>query len=573
MVKLANRLSIIIAMFLASHCAAKLPREVTSNRPKGVEARINLDEVNLVRLQDGEVVNVGSYMKEQGLEWLVLNFGSKSCGVCMEKARYFQANLVGTGYGLLGENVKGRIEMIGVATDPEASRDELLALVEDDGLYHLAWSDPAPVNNKMMMKYFQPAGMDFSVPLTVMLSREGLLWRISSKEKLSPAEIIEKIAATIGSSPGPLPLPSEGGDDGDDGATRPLLAKEIASRLDGVAVKSCLDRRDVNLGSELPASPELLRAVLVYKGKCSDSEDCLEARGRLRSWQGRCALRYGASCDYRELAIDDASECDSEQILIGGQDFFDVFADHFSWSYMPGQVSPGRIRLPEVKGPLTLVFDSLGRTVFSQEGSLGDSLQIEMALNLLRYRAPGPQFGLRFDDSPVGVKNNPLNVTFDQIRASTKYTMVMFWNTDCSSCTDEIEEWHQESDSAYQFCRSHGNFCRVVALETRRAESGQSPENYLSSLVHGNDDFVGWITKGWTMPLAVELEPSSDGRAPMGWYSGWIRAKFGSSEPRTVLYDIEGKVVGTWQSLPGEHGPRDELKKLYEAEGPWENNK
>jgi hypothetical protein len=143
--------------------------------------------------------------------------------------------------------------------------------------------------------------------------------------------------------------------------------------------------------------------------------------------------------------------------------------------------------------------------------------------------------------------------------------MMMFWNTWCSSCTEELQEWHLEESSGYGFCRAHPEFCQVVALETGRAESGVASREYLAGLIRGNDDFDGWVSRGWSMPLAVEAEPYADGRAPMGWYAGWVRARFGSSEPRTVLYDREGKVVGVWRSLPGEHGPRDMLKKLYET--------
>lgn len=553
--------SIILSLL---SCAAKLPREVTIKRPFGLEAVVNLSDVSLVRLGDGGAVNVGTYMKERGLEWLVLTFGSKSCGACMEKARYFQANLVGNNYGLLGESARGRFELIGVATDPGSDRDELLALVEDEGLSHLAWSDPAPLKDKMMMKYFQPAGMDFSVPLTVMLSRDGILWRVTSKDKLSPAEIVQKIAAVIDAD---IVTPPPGsGESGGGTLLRPLLAEEVPSRLDQVKLKSCLDRNDVRLGAELPPAPQGLRGVLVYRGKCDESAECMDARNSMRSWQARCALSYAASCDFRELAIDDESVCDRDRSLLGGQEFFEVFADHFSWSYQPIQSGPGRMKLPDIKGPLTLVFDSLGRLVFSREGMVGEAIDREMEQSGLANRAAGPRFGLMYEDGFANQKIVPTRLTFDRLRLKAKYTVVMFWNTWCSSCTEELDEWHSEVDSAYQFCRSNKDFCQVVALETGREESGLSPDRYLVSLVNGNDDFDGWLSKRWTMPLAVETEPETDGSAPMGWFGGWVRARFGSSEPRTVLYDIEGKVVNTWRSLPGEHGPRDTLKKLYEID-------
>jgi thiol-disulfide isomerase/thioredoxin len=557
----------LLAVLMWASCAAKLPREVTLKRPVGVETKIDLTQVNLTRLSDGAAVNVGAYMDERGLEWLALTFGSKSCGACMEKARYFQANLVGNGYGLLGERAQGRFELIGVTTDPTNDRDELLALIEDSGLSHLVWSDPAPVKDKMMMKYFQPSGMDFSVPLTIMLSREGLLWRVSSKDKLTPTEIIQKIATTIDANalpPNPQPPVPPGDDEQAD--NRPLLAKEQPNRLDQVPVRSCGDRREVLLGQELPPIDGALRAVLVYSGRCDEQDACVDARQAVRSWQARCSIGFSASCDLRELSIDDERACAWDQTMLGGREFFDVFADHFSWSYAPYSAGPGRLKLPELKGPLTLVFDAQGRLVFSREGAIGEDLDQQMRENRLSQRTPGPRFGVMYEDGFSAHKILPTRSTFDRLRLKSKYTMIMFWNTWCSSCTDELEEWHREHDSAYGYCKTHPDFCQVLALETGRADSGLSSADYLRGLVSGNDDFDGWIARRWTMPLAVELETSYDTPAPLGWFAGWVRARFGSSEPRTVLYDIEGKVVNTWRSLPGEHGPRDTLKKLFETE-------
>ena len=555
-----RRSSIFVLILSFASCGATLPKEVLNRRPVGVETPLNLELVTLSNLKDGSPVTIGPYMRERNLQWMVLTFGSKSCGACMEKARYFQANLVGD-YGVLGESAKGNIELRGIATDPASSRDELLALVEDQNLSHLSWSDSG--DEKIMMKYFQPAGMSFSVPLTVMISREGILWRITSKEKVSPAEILKKIAATIGSNALPSPIPSPPTDHTDPDAI-PLLAREVPERLSQINVKSCLDRRDVNLGRELPPLIGGLRGVFIHKGNCSESAACLEAREEMKSWQTSCKTRWGASCSFRELNLSGAI-CGDEEAFSGGAEIFDVFVDHFSWAYRPMDAGPGRIKLPDPKGPWTLIFDDAGRLVYSKDGVIAKSLAQRMDQDRLTKLATGPEFPLEWNSEPGSRIGDAGVTTFSEMRMRAKYTMMMFWNTWCSSCTEELQEWHLEEASGYGFCRAHPEFCQVVALETGRAESGVASREYLAGLIRGNDDFDGWVARGWSMPLAVEAEPYADGRAAMGWYAGWVRARFGSSEPRTVLYDREGKVVGVWRSLPGEHGPRDMLKKLYET--------
>jgi hypothetical protein len=41
---------------------------------------------------------------------------------------------------------------------------------------------------------------------------------------------------------------------------------------------------------------------------------------------------------------------------------------------------------------------------------------------------------------------------------------------------------------------------------------------------------------------------------------------------RRLVYDREGKVVGAWLGLPGEHGPEKALQKLFQDEQSRANN-
>lgn len=565
-----NKNKILPLILLASShfvgCGSKINPVVKLNRPFAGEELVNLDAIQLLKLQDGTPVNIGQYMRDQKLPWLVLTFGSQGCGICMEKARYLQANLVNGGYSALGlaPEPQNKVELIGVFTDPITSRDELLGLVSSDPelpLTLMNWMDPS---HDVMMKYFQAAGRGFSVPLTVMLTPRGILWRVSSNDKLSAEELMSKIANTISADahgrppvpPAPTPLPPP--------VKVSLLSSEVSSRLDGAVVTSCTDRSAQVLGSALPPVAGGLRAVFVHKGDCNGADGCIDARNALKAWRAGCGLTPGLVCAFKELVVDSGFCSEDPDLVTGGSEFFEVFADHFNWGYLPFAAGPGKIKLPEVKGPLSLVFDGDGRLVFSKEGSIGDSLATRMTHDQLKERAAGPDFNMAWNRTPTADPNANSLSTFSSLRSLSKYTMVMYWNTQCSSCVDEIKNWHDQSDSAYNFCRAHADFCQVAAIETDT--DGTAPLTYLKKLIllDSSDPFdFSWQKFGWTMPLMVEGAPLPGGVAPQGWYRGWFRAKFGSSEPRVVLFDREGKVVSSWKSLPGEEGARDTLLELY----------
>ena len=569
----SKKLAILTAcVMVAFACAAKLPREVTLKRPFGEAKPFNSSEVMLQRLADETPVSIGQYMKDRQLKYMVITFGSQGCAVCMQKARYLQANLVNDSYNLLGSAAKDVVELVGVITDPPGSRSDVLSLVGSEGLTHLQWWDPG---HKVMLDYFQPEGKNFSVPLTVMVSQTEILWRVPSWESVTGPDLINKIASTLGVDANPPPVNPENPDEGS--MSRPLLAKEVASRLDEVKLTQCEDRAQVGLGTLLPPENFDLRAVLVTKKSCAGDEICAEAKLNLQNWLSDCQSRWGKRCAMRELVTDDAAcEGQTNDLFLGGKEFISVFIDHFNWSYSPAETSPGRWQLPDVGGPLTFVFDKEGKLVYSREGLIQGSLNERMNGDLLAERETGPDFPLWVSAAP-GKKSIPRELLgtfrqFSQIRKAAKYTLVMFWNTWCGSCFEELEDWHSRADSPYKFCKENKDFCQVVALETGRAESGLPASDYLNGLVKGNDDFEGWLKKGWAMPLAVEDLPLQDGRAPLGWYDGWFRARFGSKEPRNVLYDREGKVVGSWLGLPGEHGPENALRRLFKEEAVDTNN-
>lgn len=556
--------AIIFAGLTVFSCAAKLPKEVAIRRPLGEAKPFNPDAVILKNLASQSELSLGQYMRDRQLKYLVLTFGSQGCAVCMQKARYLQSNLVNQDYSLLGAAAKNVVELVGVVTDPTEARDDVLSLVGNEGLSHMSLWDPG---HTVMMEYFQPESRNFSVPLTVMVSQQEILWRVPSWEPVSGPEIIQKIAATLGVDANPPPVNP---DNPQDTVSRPLLAKEQQNRLDDVKIWRCSDRAVVSLSERLPVQEKGLRAVLVSRRACIGDPACEEAKSALERWKPDCEATWGRQCQVQQLVTDSAYCSDDQNLYAGGQEFFSVFSDYFNWTYTPIQSAPGKYQLPEVLGPLTMVFDENGKLVFAREGAVGDSLDLRMQADQLTSRDIGPAFPVwietsrKLDSFPREKAGTVTN--FSKLRSGSKYTLVMFWNTWCGSCLEELEDWHARSDSAYNFCKERPEFCRVTALETGRSESGLSPPDYLAGLVNGNDDFDGWLKKGWTMPLAVEDVAQPGRGSPMGWYDGWFRARFGTKEPRNVLYDQEGKVVGVWLGLPGEHGPEKALQSLYKSE-------
>ena len=554
--------TVVVASLIAvAACAAKLPREVSVKRPLAEAKPFDASAITLKRLSDETPITLDQFMTNHNLKYLVLTFGSQGCAVCMQKARYLQTNLVENNYSLLGSAAKNVVAVVGVITDPGESRSEVLSLIGQQGLSHVELWDPG---HDVMMSFFQPEGKSFSVPLTVMVSKNEIIWRVPSWEPIDGPALVKKIGSTLGVDANPPPVNP---DQPEGGIVRPLLAKEIKNRFDDVKLTSCLDRSEAALGSLLPHEQFHYRAVMVSKKSCSGDPGCEDARSALKTWESECRNRWEKNCVVKEI-VTHQELCDEErEFYVGGAEFFSVFSDHFNWSYRPLEVSPGKWQLPEISGPLTLVVDGQGRLVFSKEGAIGDGLKNRMEQDQLTKREVGPDYGLWINQH-IGSLRDFANeaseaATFSKLRQTSKYTLVVFWNTWCGSCFEELDDWHRRPDSAYNFCRQSPDFCQVVALETGRGESGLSPKDYLTGLVNGNDDFEGWLKKDWTMPLAVEDLPFEDGRAPLGWYDGWFRARFGTKEPRNVLYDSEGKVVAAWLGLPGEHGPERALQKLY----------
>jgi hypothetical protein len=521
-IRMMALLLLSLSVLFLSNCAEKLPREVSVNRPIAKGEPLDIDKIFLTDLSSGEAVNLGEYMRSKNLTHMVLTFGSRSCGACLEKASYLEANLVGNSQAL-GPNAD-TFELRGVNVDPDASRGLVQEMVSQFQLTHIAWSDPTKAT---MMTYFQPPKTEFGVPLTVMISRTSLLWRVGSKESLTAEDLLRKIAATLGENVTPVlppvivPPPP---------INYSILADERPDRLSALPVLACENNGLVNADDVFGISD--LKFIVLDRGTCGLGTTC---RNNLKIIEEFMPICSGKNCKVMALATDhpDISETCDRKVRKGGKELLDVFADHFNWRYK-GVGSPRS--LPQVAGPIVLAFDGKGRLVFSHEGPLEASqLEKRWTTDSFTDRARGPDFRM-FDGKA--------ETSFGVWRQKSDYSFAVFWDPDCESCQDEINLWHQPGN-LLDYCKNDPDFCQVMSVETGAYYAGGSFEDYVSFLVMEYMD-----VRAWTIPLFVEpLPPDNEYR----WFQNSIQSKFMSPVNRSVVYDREGKVRATWEK--GTVGP------------------
>ena len=538
-------LGVILSSTVLAHCGARLPQEVSINRPIASEQSLDLDKISFTEMKSGSPVTLGSYMRGHGLTHMLLTFGSTGCAVCMEKTRYLQQNLVGH-YNLLSADADQHFELKGINVDPASKRADVLRLVEEESLDHLAWADP---RGDVMMAFFQPTGLSLSVPLTVLINNRGVMWRITSKEHVTPDQIMRRVASSLGSDgtslppppppkpePQPLPVPD-----------LTLLGQERPDRLAGVKMDAC--GRGSSVLSEVMAGKKF-RIVIASHDDCSDQTVCGSVQRVVQRFLPTCNAETGG-CGLVVLA-GQVQTCDDVHWR-GGGEFFQTFRDHFNWHYAPVQINHKWV-LPDVAGPLTMVFDAAGKLVLSHEGALTpDELAQRWQIDHWTARAAGPNWALAI---PTGT------TSFSQVRATSRYTLTVFWSTICTGCVEEISAWHA-SDQVLSWCRARPDFCQVQSVETGYPDSGLPSDvaSYLQGLLHGSPDFDGFDKLGWNIPLAVDMISPTGADADHRWFDGWVRTLYGP-DPRSILYDREGKIVGSWIAKLGETGPFDMLKKL-----------
>lgn len=536
----ASVVTIALVTALLANCGARLPREVTLLRPTAESIPVDLSKVNFTELTTGNNVNVADYMDGRGLSYMVLTFSSKTCGICMEKAHFLQTNLVGH-YELLGPN-SNKFELHGVNTDVESMRPMVLVYNQQQGLSHINWGDKTGADS-MMMTYFQPGGRSYSVPLTVMIDRRGILWQIASDATVSPEDVLKKIASTMGTNvevkPTPTPTPK----------VQPAysaLAEEKPGRLKALPAMTC-GATTATTAQDLLLDADL-KFVVVDRGNCADGSVCDANRQTVLDFASSC---QGKVCQVITLGekVQNGDAACAWGVMTGGKEVFETFATHFNWNYAPVQDADNiHYKLPEVAGPVVLAFDTAGRLVFSKEGAISKA---ELTSHDFTTRALGPAY-------PIQTTKG--SITFADVHRNSKYTVVQLFGLGCDGCEKELTEWSKPGNMI-DWCAERPEFCQVLSVE----DSYPDDDNPASVPNYFNTIFKDKITQKnatWRFDhMAMDADPfGMDGSKR--WMFGWSSGQFGEAVGRAILYDIEGKVVNTWVSTGNVTEVFDELKAL-----------
>ncbi len=528
-------------------CGARLPKEVSLNRPTGSSMPVDLTKVNFVELTTGAEVNVADYMEAHNLQHMLLTFGSQSCSACMEKAHYLETNLVGH-YELLGEG-GNKFEVRGINTDKERSRPTVIQNMKTQGLTHIKWGDGSD-EKSAMMEFFQPSGMPYSVPLTVMIDRKGIQWRIPSTESVSPEAIVNRIAATLGADA--IPVASQKPTPSKPPVVWSALAEEKPGRLKALPINDCA-------GNALASAQDILgeaglKFLVVDRGNCTDGSVCDQNRAVVQEFLTSCQSKTCKLMTIGQTVKTGDASC-SKGVLAGGKELFDTFEDLFTWNYpVIYDDNLGTVFGKKLGDSLVFVFDHEGKIVFSKEGSVSKAeLEARWSLDQFSNRHKGPAFDLYLKQ---GTKN------FSDWRQQAKYSMVTFWDPMCSGCVDELDEWHHPG-GMLEFCRTNPDFCQTLSVNPGYPEDNNpaSVANYFNSVL------VPYAQgRNWDLNLAMDMEPLPTGAVSHRWFDGGgVWARFADFQNRTLLYDREGKVLQSWVSKKGPE-PLDALKKLLKEQ-------
>lgn len=544
-------IAVSVAAILVATCGARLPQEVSINRPNADALPIDMTKVNFTELASGNTINVAEYMDTHNLNYLLLTFGSQSCSACMEKARYLQTNLVADSYKLLGDKGKA-FELHGVNTDVESSRPMVLKTMLSQHLSHINWADRTDAGS-MMMTFFQPEGKLYGVPLTVMVDRFSIKWRVASDEHVTPEEILARVAKTLETDYVVKPTPTP--------TIKPqvpwsALAEEQPGRLKALPASRCGAPAAVNVQDVLGEAD--LKFLVVDKENCADGSICDQDRAAVLDFIGTCS---GKVCQLATLGqtVKEGDAACAKGVMAGGNEIFTTFKEHFNWDY-PLSFDDNGFTLGAVKGPLVLAFDASGKLVFSKEGAVTKAdLAARWSSDQFTNRAVGPAFEFY---RATGRDN------FSTWRQRSKYSVVQLWKDPCGGCIKELYEW-QQPGGLIEWCNQRSEFCQVISVE------GSYPaDNNPNSVPNYFDTVFAPLMKSKNLnpaDLAVDLLPNvPDDQMPRKWLEGWAAGNFNGADARALIYDREAKVRGTWiRSESDTTDPLfDALKQLWNAEHP-----
>jgi hypothetical protein len=551
-------------------CASELPGSLRMRKFEGEPLDIN--QLNYVDLQTGSEVNVGRYMATNGLSHMLLMFGSIGCVKCNEKGLDLTRNYLGSHSLFLGEH-KDRFALMGVTTDKGGGLTKFMARWRDPeqrekyGYTYVNWVDG---EGETVKKYFLPKGEIFQVPFTVLLSKEGIVYRVLANQALSVSDILDQVKTildggtvptsepSLSPSPEPSVEPSPTIDPTSSPSSEPTPPRagldrwklEVPNRFSKVEINGCRLAVPTKLDQVVPNAD--VRILHLIPTECG--ETCRRNLEEFRQMEADCRAASGVGnaqrCSVTHLARQDivASICELGEVYAAYQEFLEGFADHFDWDKLPDldpqTGAPGN--LPAQTEPMTVGFFPSGKMIMAHEGAItADSLRAELNSPNLAERPRGPDFKLIGDDKTGAFVGD---LRFGQTLQDAEFTIVGGFDVGCFSCVEELKHWSHPFDPAkpqqrflMEYCANSNGFCQVLALETYPPLSGTAQQMYESIK-------PVMQAKGIRIPLLVDAE-KFEGEFSR-FFEAHLTPKFPEWEglPGTVIYDREGKIVVGFRS-------------------------
>lgn len=574
--------AVVLAASLASFagCASQLKPYKTINTPDGtgVEEELDLTQIFFTDLYSGAKFSVAEYMQADGKDHLLLMFGSKGCTSCNQKNEHFKQSIIGQ-HALFLTDEGHKFDIIGVNTDVEPAERMRTYLTQFD---FIKWSDPRGLN---MIAHFVPPGRSFGVPVTVLLSKRGIVFRILNDEKATPEEIMARVEAAILKGG----VSDDGSDDGgDDGTVKPpkppkpptppvVPATDLAfigpGRFKKVEVTPC-SGSPVALDTVL-GQPDF-RIVQATKGACTDA--CKANLTQLKALAADLCAEAGSAEGSKKCAVAAvqteaptaaSAACASGLAYGGGQKFFEVFGSHFRWDdamRLDDDDFYARFE-SDLAGPLTMVFRRDGALVWSHEGSL--------APGMLSTALAAPGFGSAFASGPgfsVYTKDegqSTLADTLKKAKITVLSTSQIVYNPPCGGCLEELQKWSQPGNLV-DYCAARPSECQVRFIETRDKTPWASDAAFYDFAMNGGNEpdvdpplaVVGLNERGVRVPLLVDTEAkyTAEGdnlrRIHEGYLTAASRSFFAGPElgnPLITIFNQEGRIVEMYLSGDPDH--------------------
>lgn len=591
MSNLRNLIITSTAALLLFGCGSRLPSEINIKRPVADGSqdatRIDLNLIDFTDIETGATVNAGAWMDQQKTSFMLLTFGSRACSACNKKARLIRDHYLSNDKNFLS-GMESRLAIVGVNTDSD-SLSLTQRFIRSEGFDFIRWSDP---RGSKMLQWFMPGGRSYGVPLTVMVSRQGILWAYTNDSTATVAEIMARARATVEGDASPHD-PDDGDDGGDDGdgndphepnpvALPPALAFEGADRMRDVMVSTCGVNRGVQQRLDV-VQPLSYVATFFHVEREACGEICRNNRAILqRKVESVLTGDVGAGFLYvGQAPVDclkikpDENEKSRIQSLAGGAEFFDAFATHFDWNHEVLETNGGALSVAPLAPAITLAFSRDGKLLFSAEGAI-DEARLDGFLRSIWIPGTGKQApafargpAWNFHGLPQGQTQGGL-VDFSEWRNHATYSVINVFGESCSSCMAELKHWSRPG-GMFDLCNKNPDFCIVGTVENGLPDSAYVAPGPVD--IKEMDTYLGRISealnaRGVSAPI-IMLDPYSpendSGRGYLKrFFDGYLSAKNPEMgfDFRTMVSDREGKILGVFKATPPDAGKVDHVEEF-----------